>query len=300
MPQGITLPSLSEIFLSVTGHAATQGSLQLQERLEILRYIDKEFVRVVRPLPAEKSGFKYTPRSPLDETKLNQAISGHGRAASPGDTVQITDIRFEPDAIVIEINGGAKQHFRLFDHLHAGISGGGQSTSTPGPDNAPPPSTPGGPGAGPGPMPGPPAGPDDTPTIPQSTPQPVRPPPTGLPNRVGATLVLDYGHALPDMGPDDLKRDLSAFLSFSAQTSAAVSWVDTLPPEFREAIKDHHALAGMNADMVIAALGRPDKKVRETNDAGDETEDWIYGRPPGKTVFVTFLNSKVTRVEQFP
>ena len=32
--------------------------------------------------------------------------------------------------------------------------------------------------------------------------------------------------------------------------------------------------------MVIAALGRPDRKVREQDSEGNDTEDWIYGRPP--------------------
>jgi hypothetical protein len=30
---------------------------------------------------------------------------------------------------------------------------------------------------------------------------------------------------------------------------------------------------------------------------GLETEDWIYGYPPGKITFVTFANSKVIKVK---
>ncbi len=116
----------------------------------------------------------------------------------------------------------------------------------------------------------------------------------------GATLILDYGRLVPDMGPDDLKRDLSGFLDFSKERSAAVQWVDTLPPEYRQAIKDRHALVGMDHEMVIAALGRPDQKVRERDEKGDETEDWIYGTPPAKTIFVTFLGDKVIRIKQYP
>ena len=115
----------------------------------------------------------------------------------------------------------------------------------------------------------------------------------------GATLILDYGKALPDMSPDDVKSALSVVLDFEKEKSAAVNWVDTLPPEFKKAIEDGHAAVGMDHDMVIAALGRPDHKVRERNDQGDETEDWIYGNPPAKTVFVTFLGDKVIRVKEF-
>ena len=115
----------------------------------------------------------------------------------------------------------------------------------------------------------------------------------------GTTIILDYGRPLPDLGPDDVKRDLSMLLDFSKQHSAAVNWLDTLPPEMQQAIRDHRALVGMDQEMVIAALGRPDHKVRERDPNGNETEDWIYGNPPAKTTFVTFIGEKVVRVKVF-
>lgn len=116
----------------------------------------------------------------------------------------------------------------------------------------------------------------------------------------GCTIVLDYGRTVPDMSPDDVKHDLSVLLDFTKEHSAAVNWVDTLPPQFKKAIEDHHALVGMDDEMVVAALGRPDKKVRERDpNTGDETEDWIYGNPPSKTTFVTFSHDKVVKVEEF-
>jgi hypothetical protein len=124
-------------------------------------------------------------------------------------------------------------------------------------------------------------------------------PSSGGAQRPGATIILDYRRPLPDMSPDDLKHDLSTFLDFEREKSAAVNWVDTLPPEFKKAIQDGHAAVGMDHDMVIAALGRPDHKVREKNQDGYETEDWIYGSPPDRTVFVTFIGDKVIRVREF-
>ena len=119
------------------------------------------------------------------------------------------------------------------------------------------------------------------------------------PNGLGALLVLDYGRAVPEMSPDDVKQQLSAFLDFSKEQSATVNWVDTLPPETRQAIADKKAVVGMNHDMVLAALGHPDKKVRERDAQGDDTEDWIYGAPPARVTFVTFVGDKVTRVHEF-
>jgi hypothetical protein len=128
----------------------------------------------------------------------------------------------------------------------------------------------------------------------------ITPPPTvGPPEIAGATLILDYGRPLPDMSPDDLKHDLAVLLDFSKLPSAAVNWLDTLPPQFQQAIKDGKAIAGMDQEMVIAAMGRPDHKVREKDPEGQETEDWIYGTPPSKTIFVTFLGDNVIRVKEF-
>ena len=127
----------------------------------------------------------------------------------------------------------------------------------------------------------------------------VTPPPSQASAPVGATLILDYGRPLPDMSPDDLKRDLSVVLDFSKQHSAAVDWIETLPPEFRQAIQDRKAVVGMDREMVLAALGRPDRKVRTRDPEGQETEDWIYGAPPEKTTFVTFLGDNVVRVKEF-
>src|SRR3984957_1409698 len=115
----------------------------------------------------------------------------------------------------------------------------------------------------------------------------------------GGTLVLDFGRSVPDMSADDLMTDLQVFLDFTKEHSGGVQWLDTLPPQFKEAIQDHQALEGMNHDMVLAALGRPGHKVRERDPDGSETEDWIYGTPPARTTFVTFIGDKVVRVKEF-
>lgn len=115
----------------------------------------------------------------------------------------------------------------------------------------------------------------------------------------GGTLILDFGKPVPDMSADDLMTYLQAFLDFSKEHSGAVNWIDTLPLPFKQAITDHTALVGMNHDMVLAALGRPEHKVRERDPDGTETEDWIYGTPPARTTFVTFTGDKVIRVKEF-
>lgn len=129
------------------------------------------------------------------------------------------------------------------------------------------------------------------------TAQPVSNQPNGQAR--GAVLVLYFGRPVPDLSPDELKHDLSPFLDFSGEHSSAVNWVDTLPPKFQQAIKEHKAVEGMNHDMVMAAMGQPDQKFRERDENGKETEDWIYGFPPSKTTQVTFSGDSVIRVQVY-
>ncbi len=102
------------------------------------------------------------------------------------------------------------------------------------------------------------------------------------------------------MTPDELKLYLSSVLDFSKQRSAAVQWAESQPPEIREAIAAKRAEVGMDSEQVIAALGKAERKVRERQPDGTETEDWIYGQPPGKTIFVRFAHDKVIRVTPVP
>jgi hypothetical protein len=64
----------------------------------------------------------------------------------------------------------------------------------------------------------------------------------------------------------------------------------------KEAIKIHHVLVGMNHEMVLYAMGRPPRKIRETADQA-EYEEWIYGTPPQDVDFVRFVGDEVVRVE---
>ncbi|MGA9884582.1 MAG: hypothetical protein WBQ34_12760 [Candidatus Acidiferrales bacterium] len=126
------------------------------------------------------------------------------------------------------------------------------------------------------------------------------PPPNADPQQPnGGVLVIDFGRQdVPNISAEQLKADLAPFLDFSKHTAAA-NWVDTLPPKFREAIKTHQAMVGMDHEMVIAAMGLPDKKVRQWDEDGRETEDWIYGLPPSPSTFVTFVGEDVVRVKQY-
>jgi len=125
-------------------------------------------------------------------------------------------------------------------------------------------------------------------------------PDTPVNTNAGATLYLDFDKPLPEMTADDLEQFLSGVLDFSKRHSAAVQWVESLPPDIQKAIQDKQPVVGMDHDMVLAAMGRPDRKVREKGPDGNEIEDWIYGKPPAVTIFVSFEGDKVTQVHQYP
>ncbi|HKD51886.1 MAG TPA: hypothetical protein VKB90_13845 [Candidatus Acidoferrum sp.] len=124
--------------------------------------------------------------------------------------------------------------------------------------------------------------------------------PPGLQPGMGSTIFLEWSKFVPDMSPDELKQVLSPFLNFQKERSASVQWIDTLPPEMKKAIQERRPVVGMDREELVAAIGKPDHKVRERDSDGNEIEDWIYGQPPSKTVFVRFQGDHVTRIEQFP
>jgi hypothetical protein len=54
----------------------------------------------------------------------------------------------------------------------------------------------------------------------------------------------------------------------------------------------------MDRSTVIMALGRPDKKYRETKN-GVFNEQWLYYQRGLRALFVTFENDVVVEIKQF-
>ena len=113
---------------------------------------------------------------------------------------------------------------------------------------------------------------------------------------LGTYLVLNFHKPMEGLTSGDVKKMLAPILDFDPHTVTQL-YSETLPPEIQKAIADKKAREGMTRDQVKLALGNPDNKYRETLKDGTETEDWIYGRPPGKITFVTFAGSKVIKVK---
>jgi hypothetical protein len=112
----------------------------------------------------------------------------------------------------------------------------------------------------------------------------------------GTSLVLLFGRAVPPLKADEIKKMLATVLQFDTAT-ATENYVETLPEPIQNAIKANKVIVGMDRDQVILALGKPRHRERNVDKDGTETEDWIYGDPPGKISFITFANSKVIRIK---
>jgi hypothetical protein len=112
----------------------------------------------------------------------------------------------------------------------------------------------------------------------------------------GTSIALLFHGPVPAVKAAQIKKMLAPVLDFEKR-SATETFMESLPPEIQQAVKEKRAVEGMDRDQVLLALGRPVRKVREVKD-GVELEDWIYGTPPGKIVFVTFNGNKVIKVKE--
>jgi hypothetical protein len=243
------------------GSGAKSATLQDNSRLALIRFVSGEFAKAVKAMPAGKEGILVYVGKPLAPEILDRAVATHGAAVNTGDNVQITRLEFRAHQIVVDVNGGGRGKKSWKDHLQIGFGGG-------------------------------------MPTVQGTSTQETGPP--GLQPGMGSTIFLEFNKPLPDLAPDDLKQLLSPFLNFSRERSAAVQWFDTLPPEMKKAIQERKPVVGMDREEVVAALGKPDHKVRERDTDGNDIEDWIYGQPPSRTVFVRFTGERVSGIKQFP
>jgi len=111
----------------------------------------------------------------------------------------------------------------------------------------------------------------------------------------GSFVFLVIKNDASSFSTDHIKDLLSPVLDFHART-AAEAYEQSLPPLVAQAIKSHHALVGMDKDMVGHAMGRPPRRIRDFDD-GQEYEEWIYGAPPEDVEFIRFVGDKVVRIE---
>lgn len=252
-----------------SGADSPDTSLRPTNQIEIYRNLVFEYAVLRQPLPASQKieeALQVNSTGQINEDKLRQDLANRGVAVEAGEVIQITAIDFERKHVLFEVNGGGKKKKKWWQRIRvqAGVSGTG----------IPPPQ--------------PPTDRD------RRAPSPTEGAPV-MKGR-GSWVTVNFPGSVPDMTPSDMKQLLAGVFDFS-QRSAAVPWIETIPEEYREAIQEKKAVVGMTREMVLAAMGQPNRKVREIQD-GREIEDWIYGDPPFVT-FVRFIGDEVVEVKEF-
>src|SRR5437016_3457997 len=102
-----------------------------QTKLQVIRLLDNEFAWTRKPLPMGDRALTIKQNGEMTpgDTELKRLVMTRGMAAKPGERVQITNVTFKGNDIVLEINNGSKKKTKWYQHIQIGI--GGAST----PDN---------------------------------------------------------------------------------------------------------------------------------------------------------------------
>jgi hypothetical protein len=116
-------------------------------------------------------------------------------------------------------------------------------------------------------------------------------------NARGSVLEMQFDKFIPGMTSADFKKLLEPAFDFTPLPGTD-SYLESLPPKVKAALKEHRVLVGMDRDMVVQSKGMPDQKIRERKD-DVETEEWVYGAPPKDVEFVRFIGEEVVQDKIF-
>ncbi len=94
-------------------------------RLELERALESEQGFAMRPLPLASKGLTLHANGPLEPSAAAyvKELNEKGVAAQPGDRVMITLLKFKPDRLIIEVNGGPDHKHKFLRHLEIGAGG---------------------------------------------------------------------------------------------------------------------------------------------------------------------------------
>ena len=94
-------------------------------RLELERALESEQGYAMRPLPLASRGLTLHANGPLEPgaSAYIKELNEKGISAKPGDRVMITMIKFKPDRLVFEVNGGPDHKHKILRHVEIGAGG---------------------------------------------------------------------------------------------------------------------------------------------------------------------------------
>ena len=222
-------------------------------RIEIVRTVLADQASARIGLPFGNDGIELSESGDINKDKLQREIQKNGQSVEAGKVVTVTDIAFDDNKIVLELDGGGKNKKSILDRIQVGV---GTSTST----------------------------------VPVQTDNKIA-------KAKGSKITLRFEKKVPaDSKPEQLRRLLDPVLDFNKH-SFMKTGIESLPPEFQEAVKAKEAKIGMDRSTVMMAMGRPNHKFWDASKP--DYEEWLYELRGLRRVFVTFEENVVVSVRQF-
>ena len=112
---------LVALLISLPTLLPAKGSLKPNDRLLLIRGLAHELSVAKLPFPAGKHGLVIKKNGKLDESRAKDELRDHGVAIRAGAPVEITAIKFKPDRVVFELNGGHKNGEKWYQHIEIGM-----------------------------------------------------------------------------------------------------------------------------------------------------------------------------------
>jgi hypothetical protein len=95
-------------------------SISRTDRLVMIRTLDHEIAVAKLPLPAGKHGIRINSDGKVDVAYARKQFREYGPSIRPGAPVEITGLKFKPDRIILELNGGHHGE-KWYQHLQIGM-----------------------------------------------------------------------------------------------------------------------------------------------------------------------------------
>jgi hypothetical protein len=101
----------------------TPGWAQIarEARFDIIRTVLADQAAARIPLPFGTEGVDLTDAGQIDQQKLQREIQKNGQSVEAGKVVTVTDVSFDDNRIVIELDGGGKNKKSIFDRIQVGV-----------------------------------------------------------------------------------------------------------------------------------------------------------------------------------
>ena len=112
------------VFLCISCLSFPVGALaqiSRDARYELLRTILADQAAARIGLPFGTDGIEITETGEINKDRLQKEIQKNGQSVEAGKVVTVTDIAFDDNKIILELDGGGKNKKSIFDRIQVGV-----------------------------------------------------------------------------------------------------------------------------------------------------------------------------------